>query len=189
MGAGEDIRFGLLSILENDFRKRNLHCNAERRNHRGKMNRIILFLIILFFLAGALYAFEEVITLPAEDPQGVTLDLEKGEYLVTIEGGAITLFYPINPNYRWLVGAAIGTDVEGGQDQPNIGTIYFEPNPPVHTQAEAQKQALAAVKERLEGTSLRFTLTEDKKMRFWVSDFDYTDNSGMIKLKVTRQKI
>jgi len=85
-----------------------------------------------------------------------------------------------------LIGIAVGIDVEGGQDQPNIGTIYFEPNPPVHAQAEAEQQALAAVKENLAGISLRFILNDNKKVRFWVSDFDYTDNSGMVKLRIMR---
>ncbi|MDP3791303.1 MAG: hypothetical protein Q8R38_04590 [Candidatus Omnitrophota bacterium] len=149
------------------------------------MNRIIVLSTLLFFLAGSLLAFEETITVPAEDPHGVTLDLEKGEYIVTIEGGAMALFYPINPNYRWLIGIAVGTDVEGDQDRPNMGTIYFEPNPPVYTQAEAEREALAAVKEDIGGTSLKFILNENKNVRFWVSDFDHTDNSGMVKLKVS----
>ncbi|MCX5713244.1 MAG: hypothetical protein NT033_00180 [Candidatus Omnitrophica bacterium] len=152
------------------------------------MNRLKIFLTTALFLttvlSGTTFAYEEVVTVPSENPAGVTLDLEKGEYIVTIEGGAISLFYPINPNYRWLIGVAIGTDAEGGQDEPNIGTVYFDPTSPVLTQAEAERQALAAVKEKLKGTYLRFTLNGNKNVRFWVSDFDYTDNSGMVKLKV-----
>jgi hypothetical protein len=147
-------------------------------------SKIIIFLILALFATGSVFAFEEVITVPAETPQGITLDLEKGEYIVTVEGGAIALFYPINPNYRWLIAVSVGTDARGGQDEPNIGIIYFEPSPPVHTQAEAEEKAMAAVKENLKGTSLRFILNEDKKVRFWVSDYDYSDNSGMIKLKI-----
>lgn len=148
-------------------------------------SKVTLFLLfIIFILAGNLFAFEEVITVPAENPKGITLDLEKGNYIVAIEGGAIALFYPINPNYRWLIGVSIGTDSEGGQDQPNMGIIYFEPNPAVYTQAEAEAQALTAVKENAAGTRLKFSLESNKKMRFWVSDFDYTDNSGMVKLKI-----
>ena len=143
----------------------------------------------LFFysilLSSALYAFEQTITVPAENPQGVEIDLPKGEYIVRIEGGAITLCYPINPNYKWLIGVAVGTDVEGHQDAPNIGTLYFEPNPPVRNQAEAESQAIQAAKENVPGTSLRFTLAENKKVRFWVSDYDYSDNSGMVKLKIS----
>ncbi|MFC1624069.1 hypothetical protein ACFL28_01940 [Candidatus Omnitrophota bacterium] len=145
---------------------------------------IFILLLSLAFSAGTLLAFEEVITIPAEDPQGIALDLEEGEYIVSLEGGAISLFYPINPNYRWLIGVAVGTDAEGGQDEPSIGTIYFEPDPPVYSQTEAEEKALEAGEENFSGTYLRFILAEDKKVRFWVSDFDYTDNSGMIKLKV-----
>jgi len=141
--------------------------------------------LILLFSYNTLFAFEETITIPAENPEGITVDLEKGQYIAEIEGGAIALFYPINPNYCWLIGVAVGTDVKGGQDQPNIGTLYFEPYPPVYNQAEAERQAKEAVKQNTTGTYLRFTLDEDKTVRFWVSDFDYTDNSGMIKLKVS----
>lgn len=136
-------------------------------------------------MTGSLFAFEEEITVPAENTEGVVVSLKKGEYIVNITGGAIALFYPINPNYRWLIGVAVGTDAEGGQDQPNIGTIYYEPYPPVHSQAECERQALAAAKEKLKGTYLRFILNDDKNVRFWVSDFDYTDNSGMVKLKIS----
>ena len=79
---------------------------------------------------------------------------------------------------------SVGTDAEGGQDQPNIGIVYFEPNPAVYTQAEAEAQALTAVKEDIAGSRLKFSLESNKKVRFWVSDFDYTDNSGMVKLKI-----
>lgn len=151
--------------------------------------RLAKKLIFVFFLysilcSGSLFAFEGIITVPAESPQGVTVDLEKGKYLVEIAGGAISLFYPINPNYCWLIGVAIGKDVEGGQDESNIGTLYFEPDPPVDSQAKAEQQALEATKENVSGTYLRFSLEEDKEVRFWVSDFDYTDNSGMIKLRI-----
>lgn len=147
---------------------------------------LLTFIVFLYavFSAPYLFAFEETITIPAENPQGVTLDLKKGEYIVKIEGGAMTLFYPINPNYHWLIGVAAGTDVKGYQDEPNIGTLYFEPEPPVYNQAEAEKQAIKATKENIGGTFLRLTLKEDKRVRFWVSDFDYTDNSGMVKLKI-----
>jgi len=152
----------------------------------GWLAKKFIFVLFLYsaFCSGALLAFEEIITVPAESPQGITLDLEKGEYIVEIAGGAIALFYPINPNYCWLIGLAVGTDVGGAQDEPNIGTLYFEPDPPVYSQAEAERQALEATKENVSGTYLRFALEGDKKVRFWVSDFDYTDNSGMVKLKI-----
>lgn len=148
------------------------------------MKKAAIFTLLILFVAGTIFAFEESITVPAENQQGVTLDLEKGEYIVTVEGGSISLFYPINPNYRWLTSVAVGSNVEGGQDEPDIGIIYFEPNPRVYSQAEAEQQALAAVREHLEGTSLKFTLNDNKKVRFWVSDFDHTDNSGMVKLRI-----
>lgn len=128
-----------------------------------KNNRIIfsvfIFLFYAFILTPVVFAFEEIITVPAESPQGVELDLKKGEYTVKIEGGAITLFYPINPNYHWLIGVAVGTDAQGYQDEPNIGTIYFEPNPPVHSQAEAEQQSIKAVEEKIVGTSLALHIT------------------------------
>ena len=142
-------------------------------------------LLCLFLLPAVVHAFEQVITVPAEKREGIELDLPKGAYVVKIEGGAITLCYPINPNYRWLIGVAVGTDSEGGQDSPNIGTLYFEPNPPVRDQAEAEAQAIKAAKEDVLGTSLKFSLQEDTKVRFWVSDYDYSDNNGMIKLRVS----
>ena len=146
---------------------------------------VFISLLSLFFLTPALFAFEQTITVSAESPQGATLDLKKGDYIVRIEGGAMTLSYPVNPNYRWLIGIAVGTDVEGHQDQPNIGTLYFEPNPPAHSQAEAEDMAIKATKENVTGTYLKFTLKEDKTVRFWVNDFDYTDNNGMVKLRVS----
>ena len=144
------------------------------------------FFIWLTFSANVSFALEKSIIIPAEDPQGVVVDLEPGEYTAKIAGGAIAICYPINPNYRWLIGVAVGADVEGGQDEPNLGTLYFEPDPAVYTQTEAQEQVLAAVQQRLPGTYLKFSLKENRKVRFWVSDFDYTDNSGMIKLKIQR---
>ena len=143
-----------------------------------------VFLITLLF-CGNVFAVDEIITVPAEQPQGVTLDLKKGEYLVQIAGGAIALSYPINPHYQWLVGVAVGTDVKGFQDDPNLGTVYFDPKPAVYTQAEAEAKALKAVKDHVGGTFLRFTLKENKTVRFWVNDFDYSDNSGMIKLNIS----
>lgn len=148
------------------------------------MKRAGAFLLLFLFAVESAFAFSQVITIPAEDTKGVVLDMEKGRYVVTIEGGAISLSYPINPNYCWLVSVSIGTDADGGQDQPNIGIVHFEPDLPVHTQAEAEEQALKAVKENASGSSLGFTLDDSKKVRFWVSDFDYTDNSGMVKLRI-----
>ena len=145
---------------------------------------ILTFFFYLILLTPALFAFEQTITVPAESSRGIELDFRKGNYIVKIEGGAAALFYPINPNYRWLIGVAIGTNMEGGQDYPNIGTLYFEPDPPAYTQAKAEEQVMQAVNENIPGTFLKFNLTENKKVRFWVSDFDYTDNSGMIKITI-----
>lgn len=165
-------------------------------------NIIILRNVLLIFVVLSIYIvipasanglavsqagiYEEVITVPAEKSEGVTIDLEKGDYLIEFCGGAISLFYPINPNYRWLVGVAVGVDVQGGQDYPDVGTIYFEPVPDVFTQYEAEKQALSAAQNRTIGTFLRVSLEKNKTVRFWVSDFDYSDNSGMIKLTVKK---
>lgn len=156
------------------------------------MNKILLTAIITSILLLSaplgLCAYEETVTVPAESSDGVTLELEEGEYIVRYAGGAITLSYPINSNYRWLVGTAVGIEAEGGQDLPDIGAIYFDPEPASYTQSEAEKQAVEAADAGLAGTYLRFTLDEEKEVRFWVSDYDYSDNSGMIKLRITAEK-
>lgn len=139
----------------------------------------------LFFIQSA-YAFEKSITIPAEKQEGVVVELRKGRYLAELEGGAIALVYPVSPNYRWLVGVAVGVNVNGGQDEPNIGTLYFEPEPPVFSQAEAEEQSLKAVKDKITGAYLKFNLENDQALRFWVSDYDYTDNSGMVKIKIQK---
>jgi len=152
-------------------------------------NNYLKMIFVLFFglfLIEKTFAFEKSITIPAEKEEGVVVELGKGQYLAEIEGGAIALVYPVSPNYRWLIGIAIGTNAQGGQDEPNMGTLYFEPDPPVFTQAEAEQQALKAVKEKVTGTCLKFSLEKDEAVRFWVSDFDYTDNSGMVKLKIQK---
>jgi len=156
----------------------------------ARSNKIVLISLLGFalchiFLPAGAYALDQIITIPSESPGGIELDIPKGEYMVRIEGGAASLFYPINPNYRWLIGISVGAGVEGGQDEANLGTLYFEPDPPVNNQAEAEAQAVKAVKDDLPGTSLELDLREDKKVRFWVSDFDYTDNSGMVKLRIS----
>lgn len=148
---------------------------------------VFLLYVFSFCFSGTIFALEQTITIPAEKSEGVTLNLEKGDYVVRISAGAITLFYPINPRYCWLIGVAVGSGVEGGQDEPNLGTLYFEPDPAVYSQAEAEQQALAAVKKNKEGTFLNFTLKENSQVRFWVSDFDYTDNSGLIKLNIRKR--
>jgi hypothetical protein len=147
----------------------------------------------IFFIAVCLcaffytstYAFEETVTVPAESPGGVVLELEEGEYMCEYTGGAITLSYPIHPNYRWLIGVAVGKDAEGGQDDPDIGTLYFDPDPLATSQYEAEAQAIEATKEGAIGTLFEFSISEKTKVRFWVSDYDYSDNSGMIKLKIS----
>lgn len=153
------------------------------KNNYLKTTSVLFF--SLFFIQNA-FAFEKSITIPAEKQEGIVVELGKGQYLAEIEGGAIAFVYPISPNYRWLIGVAVGTNVSGGQDEPNIGTLYFEPDPPVFTQAEAQQQALKAVKEKVTGTYLKFGLEKDEAVRFWVSDFDYTDNSGLVKLRIQK---
>jgi hypothetical protein len=148
-----------------------------------KLFFIAVYLCAFFYTST--YAFEETVTVPAEDPGGVVLELEEGEYICAYNGGAITLSYPINPNYCWLIGAAVGIEAEGGQDYPDIGTIYFDPDPPAASQYEAEAQATQAAKKGTVGTLFDFSLSEKSKVRFWVSDYDYSDNSGMIKLKIS----
>lgn len=148
---------------------------------------IILTVIFLFFYSLS-YAFDKTITIPAEKSEGVVLELPAGEYTAEISGGAICLFFPIHPNYQWIWGLAIGTDVSGGQDCPNIGTLYFEPKEKVFTQTEAEESALKAKADRQTGASLSFSLKENKEVRFWVSDFDYSDNSGSEKVRVYKKQ-
>ena len=146
-----------------------------------------IFPVILFTCAVLYtntYAFEEIITVPAEESAGTVLELEKGDYICEYTGGAITLFYPINPNYCWRIGAAVGIETDGGQDYPDLGTIYFDPNPVATSQYAAEIQAIEALKKGEIGTWFDFSLSERAKVRFWVSDYDYSDNSGMIKLKI-----
>lgn len=130
------------------------------------------------------YAFEKIVTVPAENPSGVVLELDEGEYSCEYAGGAIALHYPINPNYCWLIGVAVGKEAEGGQDYPDMGTIYFDPDPLATSQYAAEAQAIQATKEGAIGTLFDFSLSKKTKVRFWVSDYDYSDNSGMIKLKI-----
>lgn len=146
-----------------------------------------MFFVILLF--GALmqatgYAYEETITVAAEKPEGIVLNLPAGTYRAEVDGGAVALFFPIHPHYGWLYSLAVGTDCEGGQDEPGIGTIYVEPEPRVSSQADAEEIILKALGEGQIGTSLEFTLPEGKEVRFWVSDFDYSDNAGSERVKI-----
>lgn len=154
-------------------------------NIKNKL-KIIVLAVMFISTCSLSYAFEKVVTVPAQAPEGVTLDLEKGSYVVEFSAGAVSLFFPINPSHCWLVASSVGVKAKGGQDNPDLGTIYFSPQPPVHSQVEAEEKALAAVQDKVSGTSLEFILEEDKTVRFWVSDFDYNDNSGMIKLKIKK---
>lgn len=150
-----------------------------------KTNRTILLALLLLGVTGSYAgALEEELTIPAEDPKGVTLKLPKGRYRAEIAGGAITLFFPIHPQYCWLYALCIGTKGEGGEEEPDIGTLYSEPNPKALTQAEAEKMAMEAVKHRDAGSSIDFDLNKEQTVRFWVSDFDYTDNMGSERVRV-----
>lgn len=154
-----------------------------------KNRKKIIVLTTMFLLICSLtYAFDKTITIPAEKPEGVVLELPAGEYTAEISGGAICLFFPIHPHYQWIWGLAIGADVTGGQDKPNIGTLYFEPKEKVFTQTEAEKLAIEAKNSKQTGTSLNFVLEQGKKVRFWVSDFDYSDNNGLEKVRIYSTK-
>lgn len=149
----------------------------------------LIFIFSLFILVNTAFAadFPKIITVAAERFDGVAVELDKGTYLASIAGGAMTLFFPINPNYCWLIGVSVGINVKGGQDEPNIGTIYFEPKPIVLNQADAERLALAAKESGTIGTSLEFKLDKPQSVRFWVSDYDYSDNSGMVKIKIDKK--
>ena len=137
-----------------------------------------------FVVCSRCYPLDEVVTIPAEDPAGVTLELPAGTYVAQIESGGITLHFPIHPNYCWRYAVLIGTGVEGGQDEANIGSLYVDPDPKVFTQTEAEKAALKALKEEKKGTYIAFELKEKETVRFWVSDYDYSDNSGSEKVRI-----
>ena len=139
----------------------------------------------MFLFTGlTVFALDETITVGAESPQGVVFVLSAGDYIAEISGGAVSLFLPIHPQYEWLYGLAIGTDTKGGQDIASIGTLYYEPIPKAFTQVQAEKQALLAKGRQETGTSLKFTLKKNKQVRFWVSDFDYSDNSGSLRVRI-----
>lgn len=149
-----------------------------------KNNFFALIILTTVLVCGVCYALDEVITVPAEDPAGVTLDLPAGTYVAQIESGAVTLHFPIHPDYCWRYAVLIGTGAKGGQDEANIGSLYADPDPKVFTQTEAEKAALKALKEEKKGTYVAFELPEKATVRFWVSDYDYSDNSGSEKVRV-----
>ncbi len=147
--------------------------------------RIAAVIFLLFVLSATiLYAYDETITIPAEKSEGIVITLPKGTYKVEAAGGAMALFFPINPNYSWIYTLVVGTDCKGGQDEPNIGTLYVEPETKMPSQADAEKVILQYLKEGKAGTSLEFTIKETKDVRFWVSDFDYSDNTGSERVRI-----
>ena len=149
-----------------------------------KAKIIVPLIFAVLMVCGVCYSLDEVLTIPAEDPAGVALDLPAGTYVAQIESGGITLHFPIHPNYCWRYALLIGTDVEGGQDEANIGSLYVDPDPKVFTQTEAEKAALKALEEGKKGTYIAFELEEKGTVRFWVSDYDYSDNSGSEKVRI-----
>jgi len=151
---------------------------------KNKIKILTAVLPLLLLSYGICYSLDEVVTVPAEDPAGVVVELPAGTYVAQIESGGVTLHFPIHPNYCWLYAVLIGTDVKGGQDEANIGSLYVDPDPKVFTQTEAEKAALKALKEEKKGTYVAFELKEKKEVRFWVSDYDYSDNSGSVKVRV-----
>ena len=141
-------------------------------------------IMLLFIFCGISYSLDEVVTVPAEKPEGVTLELPAGTYVAQIESGAVTLHFPIHPDYCWRYAVLMGTGVKGGQDEANIGSLYVDPSPKVFTQTEAEKAALEALKQQKKGTYVAFELKNKETVRFWVSDYDYSDNSGSEKVRV-----
>ncbi|MBU4488570.1 MAG: hypothetical protein KKI13_05850 [Candidatus Omnitrophica bacterium] len=149
-----------------------------------KIKMLIVVISLLLLGYGVCYSLDEIVTVPAEDSAGVEVEIPAGTYIAQIESGGITLHFPIHPNYCWLYAVSIGTGVRGGQDEANIGTLYVQPEPKVFTQVEAEKAALKALKEQKKGTYLAFELKQKETVRFWVSDYDYSDNSGSVKVRV-----
>lgn len=146
---------------------------------------IILFLLSLIsFSSINVYCLDETVTIPAEDPNGVAIELPPGNYTAEIESGAISLYFPIHPDYCWTFTASIGLNDKGGQEEPTIGQLYVEAEQKMMTQLEAEREALKALKEGREGTQVKFELKEKSMVRFWVNDYDHTDNSGSEKVRV-----
>ncbi len=141
-------------------------------------------IILLFLFCARCYSLDEVVIVPAEDSAGVTLDLPAGTYIAQIESGGITLHSPVYPNYCWRYALLIGTGVEGGRDEANIGSLYVDPDPKIFTQTEAERAVLKALEEGKKGTYIAFELEEKDTVRFWVSDYDYSDNSGSEKVRI-----
>jgi len=148
------------------------------------VNIMFVLIVVLLFSFGICYALDEIITVPAENPEGVTLELPPGTYIAQIESGAVALHFPIHPDYRWVYTMLIGTGVKGGQDKANIGNLFVDPKPKVLTQAEAEKAALKALKDGKSGTYVAFELKQKDTVRFWVSDYDYSDNTGSERVRV-----
>lgn len=145
---------------------------------------IIQTIVFLFFLQGLSYPFDKIITVPAEDPADITVELPAGTYIAQVGSGAVALHFPIHPDYRWVYTMLIGTGVKGGQDEANIGNLFVDPKPKVLTQAEAEKAALKALKDGKSGTYVAFELKQKDTVRFWVSDYDYSDNSGSERVRI-----
>ncbi|UCB56524.1 MAG: hypothetical protein JSV30_04765 [Candidatus Omnitrophota bacterium] len=148
------------------------------------MKTLSFALLLYLVLSTAAYAYDKTITVPAEKAEGITITLPKGNYRAEAAGGAVALFFPIHPNYSWLYSLCVGTDCLGGQDQPNLGTLYVEPSPKVASQADAENEVLQALKEGQVGATLDFTLKQEKEVRLWVSDFDYSDNMGSERVRI-----
>jgi len=149
-----------------------------------KASRVIISIFILMAVCRVCYSLDKVVTIPAENPAGVTVELPAGRYIAQLESGAVALHFPIHPDYCWRYAVLIGTGAEGGQDEANIGRLYVDPDPKLYTQAEAEKAGLKALEEDKKGTYLAFELKENGLVRFWVSDYDYSDNLGSEKVRI-----
>lgn len=149
-----------------------------------KLSCIVTIAVVSLVVCSVCYSLDEVVTIPAEDPAGVTLELPAGTYVAQIESGAVALHFPIHPNYCWRYAVLIGTGVKGGQEEADIGSLYVDPDPKVFTQTKAEEAALKALEEEKKGTYVVFELKEKETVRFWLSDYDYSDNSGSEKVRV-----
>ena len=144
----------------------------------------VLFIILISWIGKASAFDEKIITVSANDPKGVVLKLPPGNYAAEVSGGAIALWGHGHPHYRWVYGLVVGTGVSGGTEEPNLGSLYVDPSPSAYTSGAAENAVLEAVKKGEEGTLLNFTLKTDSEVRFWVSDFDYSDNEGQEKVRI-----
>lgn len=131
---------------------------------------------------------EYLLTIPAEVPGGIEVELEEGHWRAEVAGGAVTLWYPFHPQYQWVWGLSVARHARGGSDIPDLGTLFVDQVEHLTSQAATEQVAMEALQAGVDGTVLIFELEKKCKVRFWVGDFDYSDNSGFLRVKVYKNE-